>query len=330
VAEVVTSDLFVACAGFDRTRLARVVPPDCLREVDAAARPRRDGADTIVESAPWSPRGPAVHLVPSFSAPGAPPPSRLEVSARVGGAWSPWLATVTLGDAEFPPLATEADGLRVDIDELRASRPVEAVRVRVRCRGALPAAWLATLSVATEATVDADASDAIAALGVPPLTQMDADPAIALRICSPTSVAMVVRYWGGAATVAAMARDAFHAATDRYGVWPAAIRAAAAHGVAGYLLRFPGWRAAAWCLAQGLPIIASLRYAAGELDDAPVGATTGHLVVLTGYEDGIVLVNDPAGASARDVPRRYRRGQLVRAWLGGSGVGYVLFDPRRI
>jgi hypothetical protein len=120
----------------------------------------------------------------------------------------------------------------------------------------------------------------------------------------------------------------FHPALDLYGVWPAAIRAAARRGVLGYLLRFPDWASAAWCLAHGLPIIASVRYAEGELRGAAVSASPGHLLVLTGYEDGVVLVNDPAASAAAAVPRRYALGDLVRVWLARGGVGYVLFRPR--
>jgi hypothetical protein len=119
----------------------------------------------------------------------------------------------------------------------------------------------------------------------------------------------------------------FHAGLDRYGIWPAAIHAAARRGVAGYLLRFPDWASAAWCLQHGLPVIASIRFEAGEIRGAPLPRTDGHLVVLTGENDGHVLVNDPAGASSRDAPRRYRRDELCRAWLERSGVGYVLFAP---
>jgi uncharacterized protein YvpB len=326
-----TSDLFAAASGIESATIARVVPPACLRGVDVRVEPSVDGDDTVLECAAWSPRRAAVHLLPSFSPLASTPPAfRFEVSARSDGAWSPWVATVTLGDARFASLPSSAGPLTADVDEFRASRPVDALRVRVRYRGSLPRAWLLTLSTADDERVDLGAEPAEATrLVVPPLSQLAEDPRLALRICSPTSVAMVLGYWGRESTAAALAADAFHAATDQYGVWPAAIRAAAMRGVAGYLLRFPDWAAATWCLARGVPIIASIRYASGELADAAIESTTGHLVVLTGYEDGMVLVNDPAASTAAQVPRRYRRTELVRAWLERRGVGYVLFDPAR-
>src|SRR2546430_10460405 len=145
-----------------------------------------------------------------------------------------------------------------------------------------------------------------------------------MRICSPTSVAMVLAYWSARVEVASLAREIFPPGLDRYGVWPAALRAAGRYGVAGYLLRFPDWPSAAWCLTQGLPVIASVRYGAGELAGAAVPETTGHLLVLTGYEGDAVLVNDPAAATAASVARRYRLDQPCRAWLERARRGDVL------
>jgi hypothetical protein len=327
-----STDLFLTASHLDAFALARVAPPSCLVAVETAGTRRREGEDTVLECGPWAPRRPAVHLLPAFSplAPN-PPAFRFEVSARVDGAWSPWVSTVTLGGADFEPLPSAAGPLTADIDELMTTRPLEAVRLRVRCRGAVPETWLASLSAAPDACADLGAPPGAGTMvSVPALSQVGEDPAIALRICSPTSVAMVLRYWGRPATAAAVAADVFHADTDRYGIWPAAIRAAAARGVAGYLLRFPDWTAAAWCLSRRIPIIASVKYAEGELRGAPIAATTGHLIVLTGYEDGVVLANDPAAPTADTVPRRYRRDDLTRAWLERRGIGYVLFDPTRV
>jgi hypothetical protein len=328
----VTTDLFMAASGLDAAALARVAPPSCLRGVGDAGVARRDGDDVVLDLGPWATRSAVAHLLPSFSPlTPVPPAFRFEVSARADGAWSPWVASVTLGSAEFPALPAAAAPLAVDVDELSTSRPLEAVRLRVRCRGPLPEVWLAALSAAGGDSAGAAAPiDGGARLRVPALCQSVEDPAIAMRICSPTSVAMVLGYWGHPAAASAVAADVFHPATDRYGVWPAAIRAAAARGVAGYLLRFPDWPAAAWCLSRGIPIVASIRYGAGELSGAALDATSGHLIVLTGYEDGSVLVNDPAAPTPDAVPRRYRRDELTHAWLDRRGIAYVLFDPSRV
>jgi hypothetical protein len=157
---------------------------------------------------------------------------------------------------------------------------------------------------------------------------MEADAAIARRICSPVCVAMVLDFWRRPVAPAALAAEMFHPGTDLYGVWPAAVMAAGRRGIAGYLLRFPDWSSAAWCLEQGIPVIASIRYAAGELTNAAVPETSGHLVVLTGIDGHDALVNDPAAPTATTVPRRYAIAELSRVWLERTAVGYVLFPPR--
>lgn len=312
------------------------VPPACRRPVDALGAPRADGDDLVLEAPEWRPRAPARHLVPALAALGDGPRAfRFEMSARRDGAWSPWLTTATIGPAAFAPLPSAADGLRVDVDVVTADRPVDAVRVRARLRAtdaAAPGAWLLTLSASDVAEAserpagdERDAADS--ALAVPALTQMDAAADVRRRVCSPASVAMVLGYWGVAADVDTLAAEVFHAGLDIYGVWPAAIQAAARRGIAGYLLRFPDWASAAWCLARGLPVVASVRYARGELRGAAVEETPGHLLVLRGLAGDEVLVNDPAAPTAADVPRRYTRGDLSRVWLERAGVGYVFFKP---
>ncbi len=271
-----TTDLFLAAAGLDALALIRAVPPACLRGVDPAPITARDGSDALLMLPTWTPRRPAVHLLPSFAPlTDAPLAFRFEVSALADGEWS--------------------------------------------------------LSAADDAPPDLRLPDGVAArLDVPALSQLEADAALGPRICSPTSVAMVLGYWGRAAAPSALAAEVFHPALDIYGVWPAAVRAAAARGIAGYLLRFPDWSAARWCLERGIPIVASIRYVAGELTHAAIAATPGHLLVLVGLDGDAVLVNDPAAPTAASVPRRYRADEFGKVWLARGGVGYVLFDPARL
>jgi hypothetical protein len=325
------TDLFAAAFQVDARGVAGAIPPSVRNGVEAAA-PRRDGRDVVLELGPWTPRAPARHLVPALGllAPRAPS-VRFELSARRAGAWAPWIATATLGAEVFAAMPGSVDGFVADIDEVYATPAVDAVRLRVRVGGPGAEAlfdtpWLVTLS-AWDGALGAVTTAPPVRLGVPPRTQMTEPENIRLRICSPTSVAMALEYLGCSVPTSVLAEAVFHAPTDRYGVWPAAIRAAGTHGLLGYLLRFPDWDAAAWCLARGLPIVASIRYAAGELANAAIPETAGHLIVITGLESDEVLVNDPAAPTTAEVPRRYRRSELTRAWLERTGIGYVFMRP---
>jgi hypothetical protein len=331
-----TTGLWGVTSAMPTSILIGTVPPACRRPIAAlpASPPGTDAGDTLVEAPAWPVAG-ATHFVPAFAAlTEVPYGLRLELSVRVDGAWSPWAAGAGLGSTPFLPTAS-VEALDVDIDVFRAHAPVEAARLRVRLpRGeaaaVLGSPWMLTLSAADTVPpipAGADAAAPGARHAVPPRSQMDAGAAIANRVCSPTCVAMILDFWRRPVAFDSLAAEMFHPELDLYGVWPAAIKAAGRRGLAGYLLRFPDWAAAAWCLEQGLPVIASVRYAAGELTGAAAAQTPGHLVVLTGFDGGEALVNDPAAGRADTAARRYRIDELERVWLERTGVGFVIFPP---
>src|SRR5215813_9203486 len=206
---VVTTDLFLATGGLDPLALEGAVPPTCLRGIDPAPIVARDGVDTLLMLPTWTPRRPAVHLLPSFAPlTDVPLAFRFEISAHADGEWSPWAASVTIGAAEFAPLPSTAAPLTCDVDVFLATPAVDAVRLRVRIRAVETVRWMVGLSAADEAPVELrlDAG-APARLDVPALSQMEADVTLGARICSPTSVAMVLGYWGRSAPPAAIAAE---------------------------------------------------------------------------------------------------------------------------
>jgi len=324
------TDLFLAASAWPSDSLARAVPPSCDRGVVRAPSVESDREDLIVTLAEWRPRQPAHRLVPAFSVLGDGVRGfRFELSAFAAGAWSPWVAGASVGRARFPDEVARSETLVCEIDEFVATPPAERVRVVLRVsadtRESLASPWCVSLSAWSPIGPEEPPPAGGARLVVPAFSQMQEDAAIRHRVCSPTCVAMVLAYYGAPVAVADLAREMFQPELDIYGVWPAAVRAASRRGVAGYLLRFPDWAAAAWCLERGMPIIASVRYGAGELTGAAIAETSGHLLVLTGYAGGDVFVNDPAAPRAAEVARRYRLDELRRIWLAGAGVGYVLF-----
>lgn len=312
--------------GLDCARVTGAIPPACRRGVDPPHIAVEDG-DALLVSPDWTPRRPARHLVPSLAVlSGERGSVRFELSVRVGGEWTGWAATATLGAPDLADAPDRAGPLFVDIDAGLVSGAADAVRVRARLRPPVlaQAPWLFTLSASDLEPGAPGAAAAVSRrLEVPALSQMREDPVLRHRICSPTSVAMVLAYLGQAVEPATLGADVYHPGLDLYGIWPAAVLVAARRGVPGYLLRFPDWSAAAWCLEAGFPVVASVRFEACELPGAALARTEGHLIVITGQEGDEVLVNDPAAPSPAEVPRRVRLADLERVWLGRAGVGYV-------
>ena len=88
-------------------------------------------------------------------------------------------------------------------------------------------------------------------------------------------------------------------------------------------------------IAAGIPLVASVRFGAGELRGSPISSTNGHLMVVVGFtRSGDVVVNDPAASGSSGVRRTYDRGQFEDVWLrrnasgsgGSGGLVYVVND----
>jgi len=95
-----------------------------------------------------------------------------------------------------------------------------------------------------------------------------------------------------------------------------------------FVTRLNNLRDAERFIAAGIPLAASISFSRGQLSGAPISATAGHLVVISGFtRAGNVVVNDPAAPSNASVRRVYDRGQFERAWLRkSSGTVYVVRD----
>lgn len=162
-------------------------------------------------------------------------------------------------------------------------------------------------------------------LDVPFRSQRREEESIAGRICSPTSVSMVLAFRGidrPTAEVAARAYDSDH---DIYGNWPANIQAAYSFGLRGKLARFRTWDDARELIAAGQPIIISIRDPDGVLKNAPYEKTDGHLLVLCGFDEkGNPRVNDPAAKDAARGVTTYDREQMQKVWLDQGGLAYLI------
>ncbi|RNM17345.1 C39 family peptidase [Nocardioides pocheonensis] len=159
--------------------------------------------------------------------------------------------------------------------------------------------------------------------------------------CSPTSLSMVLGYYGRLPVVGSWVKAAY---ADRWvnqvarltydyryqgtGNWPFNTAVGASQLGDAFVTRLADLRMAEPFLRAGIPLIVSIRFGRGQLAGAPISATAGHLVVLSGLTaGGDPVVMDPAAPNDATVRRTYNRAQFERAWLGGSGgMAYVLHD----
>lgn len=163
-----------------------------------------------------------------------------------------------------------------------------------------------------------------AVVDVPALSQRDAPAHIAMRICSPACVTMVMRGLGVGTTLLDVSHRAHHGPSGIYGAWPQNLYAASRDRIVGAVRTFDCLEEVASMISRGLAVVASLRYAKGELQGAPQEETDGHLMVVCGFDDRRVIVNDPIAATSDDVRRSYDLAEFGRIWLRERGAGYVM------
>jgi hypothetical protein len=315
----------------------------------------------------WVAPGPSfAELVPSWSA-RTPGRSWIQVRVRVRdnqGRVSSFkdLGRWASGDRWFKRHSgkAQADALaRVATDTLKAQPGVTLVGFQVRVQLLHPAgrrgpsvrtvSAVSSVLPSTPRATSTPLSTTPVSLAVPGYSQMihrGQNPEYGgggEAWCSPTSLSMVLGYYGrlpGPASyswvnrryadrwVNQVARLTFDHRYDGTGNWPFNTAIGARRVGDAFVTRLADLQQAERFLRAGIPLVVSIRFARGELGGAPISASAGHLVVLAGLTAaGDPVVLDPAAPTDATVRRTYDRAQLERAWLTGSGgMAYVVHD----
>lgn len=175
-----------------------------------------------------------------------------------------------------------------------------------------------------------------AVLDVPRLSQMIRDPKIAGSICSPTSVSMVLNYYGHNLVPEETAWAVYDTAYGSFGNWPFNTAYAGSFNFKSYV---------AYCnsvddlkreILNSHPVVVSVKYRNSEEVDAkhpvihgaPISKTNGHLIVVCGFiargGKEYVVVNDPAAASNEAVRLEYLLEEFDAAWQKSGRVAYII------
>ncbi|HNW45240.1 MAG TPA: C39 family peptidase, partial [Elusimicrobiales bacterium] len=264
----------------------------------------------------------------------------LQAEARVKTAagWSPWFSfgrfTKGKGGASVKSQANRFG--KLDVDVLKLAQKASAFRYRLTIPPC--GAGRAVIKLAAASYTDSAAPYAAAAavkrspdfgplkLKVRPYSQMVQKVPYARDICSPVSLAMALTRLGrptGPLQAAALVRDS---AENIYGNWFFNTAFAGSEGFYSFLTRLNSLEEARLFIAAGIPVIASVTFAPGELNNSPLEKTRGHLLVIKGFDAaGNVIVNDPAAPAVKSVERVYDRAQFAAAWLKNKyGTAYIV------
>ncbi|MEO1534946.1 MAG: C39 family peptidase, partial [Planctomycetota bacterium] len=258
-----------------------------------------------------------------------------EVAVPDGDGWSPWMMIADWGEVPRERLTpTRWSGGRIMIDELIADQPLARLRVRVRGfagSGGAAMPVLDRVDVVVSRRAPERVLDAAAGRDVRVETpfrpcEIKDDDGLASRLCSPTSLAMLLAQRGARPAYGELIGSVYDARHDLYGVWPRAIQAAYAFGVPGRLHRFGDWAEVRDHLSSVGPIAISMRAAEGEVRGMGYDASDGHIVVLTGLTAlGDAVVLDPAFGTEDEARRVYPADDLSEVWLRRSrGTAYIL------
>lgn len=294
----------------------------------------------------WMQRAPFGAAVLSLDAT-VPDGASVEALIRVrldNGKISPWfsLGKYGVGSIKSEPWKE----VRVEVDVLRVEPPRTATEIQYRLdleRGSAsdsPEVRAVTLVTYRREDRKPFCAEPSAAWGkvlpVPQRSQTTEEPRIRGRVCSPTSVAMVLEFYGVNLPTAKICEAVWDGGARIYGNWPwntaFANCALREKNFESFVARFSSLEELEAEIAAGHPVVIALRWAKGELTDAAVSSSDGHLLVVVGFTgNGDVVVNDPAAhpAKAESVRRIYLRRDVYRCWLeNADGIAYV-FHPRK-
>lgn len=258
--------------------------------------------------------------------------------------WSPWLFIGEWGEVSPEqagwPIQTKAADASIEVDEFVSSERWDLLQWRVVVASTTPGRSVTVHNVIISANLESPNADSRndkradqlptpADLPVPFRSQKTDNPALAGRLCSPTSVSMVLGLHHHNVSVQRVAELAYDRRHDIYGNWPRNVQAAFELGLSGAVVRFANWNEVSQQIEKNRAVIISFAADKGELPAAPYESTSGHLIVIRGFDErGDVLVNDPACGTEQEGRRTYSRDDLTRVWLRkGRGTAYLLW-PR--
>jgi len=289
-----------------------------------------------------------------------PEGTSIQVEARVSSnsseQWSDWLSWGTWGTSIKRASGngvTDDSVAYVDVDTLVVKNGATANKIQYRVTlnsnttGVTPSVRLVagalrnTLLVQDITTKFTDDSNLPTLIkdenDVPQLSQMVRDPSIAHSICSPTSIAMILQYYGTNIIPEEAAWGVYDYDYADFGNWPFNTAYASSFGYQAYVV-YSTLEGLKQEIADGHPVAVSVAYKNSDnvkanlpvINGAPIESTNGHLIVVCGFTkiNGVdyVIINDSAAPNDAGVRVEYRLDQFAKAWAESGNIAYIIHE----
>lgn len=320
---------------------------NCSVNYDSVAIEFKNGAGSSVETYPVTPGFEFDQLILSWNIRSPGNPGRFNFGLEVSEDSLGWYLFdyLTWGDSSY----MESRGEKsiggtgsVNVDILELQKPMKYARVIVHYSGDLKEEKAFLRRLALSFSTDSpnwreygkyhskiDGLDySTFKLSVPYITQRSVEENKLGGACSPTSVSMVLNYHDRGVIPGEIFWEAYDYQNEIIGNWPFNVQAAFSNGLSKtWVERHCGFDEIYQEVAEGKPVVISIKFGYDELPNSPIHETTdGHIIVVVGFDGpDSVICNDPAGHGVDDGIIKYPRKELEKAWVGHTGVAYHLW-----
>lgn len=254
-----------------------------------------------------------------------------EVQICQDGQWSPFYKLAFYSQRVSHSFDTQEDAFAsVCVDVLQLKKPAQAYRFRLTMHGEVLLPKVAVCLTDAHATYDPCAAlppEGTRAVKVEPISQMRlaVSEKDQIRMCSPTSLTMALNALGIPADPLQTAAAVYDDKAAIYGNWTLNTAYACRRGAEAFVTRFQRISQLKDFVQKGSLVLASIAYKRGELTGAAIKQTSGHLVLICGWQDGKIRVADPASSATKDVIRYYQAEEFAHAWLVRKrGLAYLV------
>jgi len=254
-----------------------------------------------------------------------------EVQICQGGLWSKFFKLGFYSATEKHSFDEQDDESGcVYVDVLRAAQPAQAYRYRLTIHGQpdIPTVTVCTQPAHKELVPFAEKlPEGARTVPIKPISQMQLNVSEELRkrLCSPTALCMAMNALGVSVSPDEVMKGVYDSRAQIYGNWTFNTAYAYQCGLDACVTQFKRLSQLRNYVSTDSLVVATIGYGAGELTDAAIAQTAGHLVVICGWNNNLVQVADPAASQSDEVIRFYHAAEFARVWLlNKGGMAYLV------